>query len=223
MDELAACPVEWRRSARARRVSLRIDARAGTVVVTLPPRAARRAGMALLATHAAWVRERLAALKPAVAFEPGDEVLLDGRPHVIRHDPSAARPRIDPGAIVVGGAQDGIRLAVANFLQAEAAGRIGAIAVRHAATLDVVPKLVRLKDLRSRWGSCSHDGTLAFSWRLVMAPAWVLDYVVAHEVAHLRELNHSERFWAHVARLTPHRAAAVDWLRAEGPALLRVG
>ena len=72
-------------------------------------------------------------------------------------------------------------------------------------------------------GSCAPDGTLAFSWRLVMAPDWVLDYVVAHEVAHLRELNHSPRFWAHVARLTPHRDAAVEWLRLNGPALLRVG
>jgi hypothetical protein len=84
-------------------------------------------------------------------------------------------------------------------------------------------KGVLLKDTRSRWGSCAPDGTLAFSWRLVMAPGWVLDYVVAHEVAHLVELNHSDRFWAHVARLSPHREAAVDWLRRNGPGLLRVG
>jgi predicted metal-dependent hydrolase len=87
----------------------------------------------------------------------------------------------------------------------------------------VRPQAIRLKDTRSRWGSCAPDGTLAFSWRLVMAPDWVLDYVVAHEVAHLRELNHSSRFWAHVERLTPHRDAAVEWLRQHGPALLRVG
>ena len=93
----------------------------------------------------------------------------------------------------------------------------------HATALGVTPRAIRLKDTRSRWGSCAPDGTLAFSWRLVMAPDWVLDYVVAHEVAHLRELNHSARFWAHVDRLTPHRDAAVEWLRVEGPALLRVG
>ena len=85
------------------------------------------------------------------------------------------------------------------------------------------PRAIRVKDTRSRWGSCAPDGTLAFSWRLVMAPVWVTDYVVAHEVAHLREMNHSGRFWALVEGLTPHRDAAVEWLRLEGPALLRVG
>ena len=88
----------------------------------------------------------------------------------------------------------------------------------------VAPRAIRLKDTRSRWGSpARRTATLAFSWRLVMAPDWVLDYVVAHEVAHLKELNHSPasgRMWQ---RLTPHRDAAVEWLRVNGPALLRVG
>ena len=95
--ETMACPVRWRRSTRARRVSLRIDARAGAVVVTLPPRANRRAGMALLTTHAAWVREKLAALAPHIALDPGSEVPLGGLPHVIRHDPAAG-----PGVALAG-------------------------------------------------------------------------------------------------------------------------
>lgn len=219
-----ACPVRWRRSTRARRVSLRIDARAGAVVVTLPPRAGRRAGMALLTTHAAWVMEKLAALSPHVALAPGSEVPLGGVPHVIRHAPEGpAEARLEPGAIVVGGDAEGLAARVGAFLRSEARRRIGVLSAGHAAMLGVKAKAIRLKDTRSRWGSCAPDGTLAFSWRLVMAPDWVLDYVVAHEVAHLRELNHSHRFWAHVARLTPHRDAAVEWLRANGPALLRVG
>jgi predicted metal-dependent hydrolase len=219
-----ACPVRWRRSTRARRVSLRIDARTGAVVVTLPPRAGRRAGMALLTTHAAWVMEKLAALSPHVALAPGSEVLLGGVPHVIRHAPEdPAEARLEPGAIVVGGGAEGLAARVGEFLRGEARRRIGVLTAGHAAMLGVKARAIRLKDTRSRWGSCAPDGTLAFSWRLVMAPDWVLDYVVAHEVAHLRELNHSHRFWAHVARLTPHRDAAVEWLRANGPALLRVG
>lgn len=214
-----ACQVRWRRSARARRVSLRIDARAGAVVVTLPPRAGRRAGMALLADHAAWVMGRLAALAPHVPLEPGAEVPLGGAPHVIRLEPG--EPRLAPGAILVPGER--VAAEVAGFLKAEAQRRIRVLAAGHAALLGVRPRGIRLKDTRSRWGSCAPDGTLAFSWRLVMAPDWVLDYVVAHEVAHLQELNHGPRFWTQVARLTPHRDAAVDWLRANGPALLRVG
>ncbi|MBX6745747.1 MAG: M48 family metallopeptidase, partial [Acetobacteraceae bacterium] len=214
--QAVSCPVRWRRSTRARRVSLRIDARAGEVVVTLPPRAGRRAGMALLTTHAAWVMERLAALSPHIALEPGSEVPLGGVPHVIRHVPEAERDAawLEPGAILVPGKLEQVPRRVAEFLRAEAMRRIQVLSAGHAALLGVKAKALRLKDTRSRWGSCAPDGTLAFSWRLVMAPDWVLDYVVAHEVAHLRELNHSDRFWAHVARLTPHRDAAVEWLRA---------
>jgi predicted metal-dependent hydrolase len=227
-----ACQIRWRRSSRARRVSLRIDARAGEVVVTLPPRAARRAGMALLDTHAAWVRERLAALSPHIPFAPGVEVPLGGVPHVVRRSPGGHGPEgragagaawLEPGAIVVPGPEAALPRRVAAFLRAEAQRRTGTLVAGHAKALGVRPRAIRLKDTRSRWGSCAPDGTLAFSWRLVMAPDWVLDYVVAHEVAHLKELNHSPRFWAHVARLTPHRDAAVAWLKANGPGLLRVG
>lgn len=222
--QAADWPVRWRRSQRARRISLRIDARAGEVVVTLPPRAARRAGMALLNTHAAWVRDRLAALAPPIPFVAGAELPLAGVPHrLCLAPPGRAAAWLEPGAILVPGPEEALPRRVGAFLKAEARRRIQTLATGHAALLGVRPRGLRLKDTRSRWGSCAPDGTLAFSWRLVMAPDWVLDYVVAHEVAHLKELNHSERFWAHVARLTPHRDAAVAWLRDNGPGLLRVG
>jgi predicted metal-dependent hydrolase len=218
------CPVRWRRSLRARRVSLRIDARAAEVVVTLPPRGSRRAGMALLTLHARWVMDRLAALTPAQAFAIGGTVPLGGVPHAIRHDPGQRGGAfLAEGAIVATGDPAFLTRRVTDFLRAEARRRIGAAAARHGAALGKAPRAIRMKDTRSRWGSCAPDGTLAFSWRLVMAPDWVMDYVVAHEVAHLAELNHSPRFWAHVAALTPHREAAEDWLRRHGPTLLRAG
>jgi hypothetical protein len=219
-----AVPVRWRHSARARRVSLRICPSEGVVVVTLPPTAGRRAGIQLIRRHADWAVERLAALAPRVEFEPGAEVLLGGSRHGIRHEPYQRGGAFLCGKeIVVTGARAFLRRRVADFLRVEARRRIAVLAAQHARRLGVSPRVIRLKDTRSRWGSCAPDGTLAFSWRLVMAPGWVLDYVVAHEVAHLREMNHSARFWTHVACLTPHRDAAVEWLRANGPALLRVG
>ena len=220
----ARIPVRWRASARARRVSLRICPREGAVVITLPPRAGRRAGLALIREHEAWVLEHLAALTPPVEFAPGATLLLGGELHVICHDPRARGGAfLDGRTLVVTGSREFLRRRVADFLRSEAKRRIAALAVPHAAALGVVLRPIRVKDTRSRWGSCAPDGTMAFSWRLVMAPGWVTDYVVAHEVAHLRELNHSPRFWALVDRLSPHRDAAVEWLRAEGPALLRVG
>lgn len=217
------CPVIWRSSARARSVSLRIDVARGMVVVTLPPRATRRAGLVLLRAHAAWALGALEALAPAVALEDGAVVRLGDVPHAIRHAPQAGTSHLGDGEIVVGGPARHLRRHTLALLRAEAARRIPPRAARHARVLGVAPRAVRLKDTRTRWGSCAPDGTLAFSWRLVMAPEWVMDYVVAHEVAHLREMNHSPRFWAQVARLSPHRAAAHDWLKDHGSGLLRVG
>jgi predicted metal-dependent hydrolase len=220
----AEIPVRWQPSTRAKRVSLRICPREGAVVVTLPPRSGRRAGLALIREHEAWVLERLAALSPAVEFAPGAALLLGGERHVIRHEPRARGGAfLDGHAIVVTGAREFLRRRVGDFLKVEAKRRIGLQVAPHAMSLGVRPHAIRVKDTRSRWGSCAPDGTLAFSWRLVMAPGWVMDYVVAHEVAHLRELNHSSRFWTLVEGLTPHREAAVEWLRLKGPALLRVG
>lgn len=218
------CRVQWRQSARAIRVSLRICPREAAVIISLPPRAGRRAGLALLRENGPWVMQRLAALAPAAPFAAGGTVMLGGQAHRIRHDPALRGGAFLNGeTLVVTGDASFLPRRVADFLRAEAKRRIGLLAASHAAAVGVTLGPIRLKDTRSRWGSCAPDGTLAFSWRLVMAPGWVLDYVVAHEVAHRREMNHSPRFWAHVAQLTPHREAAVAWLRAQGPALLRAG
>lgn len=218
------CSVRWRRSARARRVSLRIDAAEGAVVVTLPDRVGRKHGLALLTEHAGWVMQRLSALAPERPFEPGGHVPIGGVDHVIRHEPGQRGGAfLQEGALVVTGDPQFVARRVRDFLRAEALRRIGAAMRPHAEALGVTPRAVRLKDTRSRWGSCAPDRTLAFSWRLVLAPDWVLDYVVAHELAHLREMNHSARFWALVEQRTPHRQAASDWLRKNGAALLRVG
>ncbi|MBO1075769.1 M48 family metallopeptidase [Roseomonas marmotae] len=217
-----SCPVQWRISARARRVSLKIDVALGVVVITLPQHAPRQAGLTLLHLHAAWALAGLDALAPAVPLEDGAVVRLGDVPHAIRHEPGAGN-HLEDGEIVVGGPTPQLRRRVLALLRGEAARRIPPRAARHAQVLGVSPRIVRLKDTRSRWGSCAPDGTLAFSWRLVMAPEWVMDYVVAHEVAHLREMNHSPRFWAQVKRLSPHRQQAHDWLRRHGSGLLRVG
>ena len=216
--------VAWRRSVRAQRVSLRIDPRDGTVVVTLPTRAGRKAGVALLMTHAGWVADRLAALPVAVPFADGALVPFLGVPHRIRHLPeSRGAAWCDAGEICVTGRPEFLRRRVTDFFRAEALRRLRALASEKAAHAGLVPRRIAVKDTQSRWGSCAADGSIAFSWRLVMAPGLVQDYVAAHEVAHLRHMNHGPRFWALVARLTPHAAQAVPWLRGEGARLLRIG
>jgi predicted metal-dependent hydrolase len=219
-----AVPVAWRRSGRARRVSLRLDPREAQIVVTLPPRARRDAGLALLRAHADWAAQSLARLPGAVPLANGASVALGGTAHPIRHVPGARGGAwIEAGTIHVAGGAEHVARRVLDLLRREARRRLGAQAAAKAALAGLSYRRLAIKDTRSRWGSCAPDGTLMFSWRLVMAPELVQDYVVAHEVAHLRHMNHGPRFWALVEQLTPHRAEAVAWLAAEGARLHRVG
>ena len=185
--------VAFRRSTRANKISLRIDPAHGGIVITLPPKASRRAGLQLLQTHEDWVAEKLAELPGATPFLPGAAVPVDGVPHIITPTPqSRGGAWIADGAIYVTGGPEFLARRVTDCL-------------------------------RRRWGSCAPDGTLAFCWRLICAPPFVQDYVVGHEVAHLRHMNHGRHFWALTEELTPHRAAASAWLGQHGQALLRIG
>ncbi|WP_111399156.1 M48 family metallopeptidase [Humitalea rosea] len=216
--------VVWQRSVRARRVSLRIDAAEGAVLITLPPRGSRKSGLTLLQAHARWITQRLRALAPAQPFEPGGVVPIGGLPHLIIHAPEERGGAFLHGqTLVVTGAAEFLPRRVADFCRAEAGRRLSQRVAHHAARIGVAPRTIRLKDTRSRWGSCAPDRTLAFSWRLVLAPDWVLDYVAAHEVAHLRHMNHGPDFWALLTEMSPHRAVAETWLKRHGPGLLRVG
>jgi predicted metal-dependent hydrolase len=216
--------IEWRRSSRARRVSLRIDPCGGAVVVTMPLRAARGAGVALLMSNADWVTARLARLPKAVPFIDGALVPIADVPHRIRHMPGARGGAwIEADELRVSGAPEFLRRRVLDFLRTEARRRLILLVAAKAASIGMIPRRLVVKDTRTRWGSCASDGSLAFSWRLVMAPDFVQDYVAAHEVAHLRHMNHGKRFWALVDRLTPHTAEAIAWLRTDGSRLLRTG
>lgn len=208
-----------RRSAQARRMSLRIDPAHGVVMV-LPVRASLRDAERFALAHRIWVAERLARLPAKIALENGAVVPLGGVPHAIRHHPGARRGVwLADGALNVSGQPEHVGRRVGDFLKAEAKRRILPQAHDLAGRIDRKPGRVTVKDTRSRWGSCSAKGDLAFSWRLVLAPDWVLTYVVAHEVAHLAEMNHSPAFWAVVETLVDHSAAARRWLKAHGPGL----
>ena len=223
---LAGCSarVEWRRSQKARRISLRIDPRGGGVVVTLPPRASRRAGMALVTNHADWIAQRLAALPEAIKFVHGAAVPLDDVAHPIAHVPHrTGGVWIEEGRIMVSGEAQFVSRRVADFLRAEARRRLSALVQQKAAQAGLRPSRVAVKDTRSRWGSCAASRNLSFSWRLVMAPPFVQDYVVAHEVAHLAHMNHGPQFWAKVGTLSPHTEPAMAWLNTHGSRLLRIG
>jgi predicted metal-dependent hydrolase len=223
-DPPQSVPVVWRRSVRARRASLRIDARAGAVVLTLPTRASKAAGMVLLSDHAGWIADRLAALPAPVSFVDGAALPIAGAPHRIRHVPlRRGGAWLEGGELLVSGGAEFLARRVATFLRTEARRRFGVMALDTGRPAGLRPRRVVVKDTRTRWGSCAADGTVMLSWRLLMAPLAVQHYVVAHEIAHLRHMNHGLRFWALVRELTPHRPVAEAWLRTHGAGLQRMG
>jgi predicted metal-dependent hydrolase len=214
--------VIWRRSARARRFSLRVSRLDGRVTLTLPARAREAEAAAFLRGQADWIRQTLAGMPAAlgVPVAVGMRLAIEGRDLAVVQG-SGRSIRVEGAQLVVPGdpARAGARIGA--WARVLARDRLAEASTRHAAALGVRWTALALRDTRSRWGSCSPDGRLMFSWRLILAPPRVLDYVAAHEVAHLVEMNHSPAFWAVVDRLFPGWQAERAWLRSEGAALHR--
>jgi predicted metal-dependent hydrolase len=218
-------PVSIRVSPRARRIGLRIDAAERKVELVLPRGVPASTGLRFLAAKRGWVTARLDALPQPVPFVEGAILPVLGVPHRIRRefDPAAPAVRIIDGEIRVRG--DPLHLAgrVRGHLLAMAQAQLSPRARRLAARIGREVARVSVRDTKSRWGSCSGQGNLSFSWRLIFAPERVLEYVIAHEVSHLAEMNHGPRFWRLVESLTPNSAAPRAWLKRHRNRLLSYG
>lgn len=213
-------PVEiaLRRTSRARRFSLRVAQVDGRVTLSLPARSREAEALAFVTSQEGWIRAALARMPQVSSVGFGGEIPFEGVPLTIRS--SLGRSvRIEEGALMVPGASDRVAARVQAFLKVRARDRLVAASDRYAGMVGRKVAQVALRDTRSRWGSCTSAGALMYSWRLIMAPPSVLDYVAAHEVAHLIEMNHSHRFWAVVERLYPAWQAERAWLRKHGAAL----
>lgn len=227
--ETKAGPVEiaLRRSPQARRLTLRLKPGTGAVTMTLPARTSLALARDFAERHRGWIETRLAARPQSIAFVDGAVVPVRGVEHVIRHRGGRGLLRVEPGlrgqppVISVPGEAAHVGRRVHDFLRREAKKDLTAAVARHAAALEVSVLRVSVKDTVSRWGSCSSRGAIAFSWRLIMAPPDVLDYLAAHEVAHRREMNHGPRFWRLTRMLAPHTDAAEAWLKRHGASLHR--
>lgn len=213
-----------RRSPRARRLALRIPGHDDSVELVLPSRAPESDGLAFLKSRAGWVLERLDRLPQRIPFADGAELPLGGEPHLLCSVPGRGPPvRVDGRDILVSGRKEHMARRVGDWLRAEAKQQVSPLADEKAAVIGARVTRITIRDQKSRWGSCSSVGRLSFSWRLVLAPPFVMDYVVAHEVAHIAEANHSPAFWRVVDRLTADRRAGRAWLRRHGVQLHRYG
>lgn len=210
--EVAGAPVRLRVNARARRISLRIDARRGEVVATAPSQRRLAEAVGFAQSRAAWITQRLAAVPEITRLRPGLVVEVCGESCRLERAAMRVSPRLipatpdEPMRLLASGDGETYGRASLRALKTEALARLTARTAHHAAALGQPMPSVAVADAKGRWGSCRPGGrgrlpAIRYSWRLVLAPAEVLDYVAAHEVAHLIEANHGERFWQVVQML----------------------
>ena len=220
--------VAVKRVATARRFTLRVRSATQDAVLTMPSRASLRTALSFAERHAEWIGTRMRSLPGHIVLSPGATVPLRGVDHEVVHDPeSSTRVRVEAGGLsgaprlLVSGALETVGPQVIDFMRREALRDLKAATRTHAETVGKTFGRIVVRDTRSRWGSCSSRGTLSFSWRLILAPSFVLDYLAAHEVAHLCHMDHSAAFWAVTERLAPQTSQAETWLKHNGPSLHR--
>jgi predicted metal-dependent hydrolase len=220
-----AVPLVCVRMATARRATLRADATRGEIRLTLPRRMGIERAAEMLAAHGRWLAARVASWPAPLPFEPGAVIPVEGRAVTIDWDPAARRaPRLEADRLTLGGPRETVSGRTAAFLKALARSTLSRDTQALAARIGRAPPPVCVRDQRSRWGSCSAQGSINYSWRLVLAPEFVRRHVVAHEVAHLVHMNHGPEFRrlsATLAGEAPTRATR--WLAANGAALHWIG
>ena len=215
-------------SSRASRLTLRIETGGKGLRVTVPPGIATREVDGFIRRHQGWLEQRLAKYPDRPKLRPGVKIPVRGVPHLIIHEPSK-RGSVEQASdeeghyLMVHGERAGLGRRLQDFLKREAKHDIEPLALRLAASTGKRAKAIRFKDTKSRWGSCTSDGNLAFSWRIMMAPKPVIAYLVAHEVAHLTEMNHGPKFWKLAKQLSLEAGCDMEkakaWLKRNGPAL----
>jgi predicted metal-dependent hydrolase len=218
-------PIEIRPIRGARRLRLRFDDSSGTLKLTCPARMSRRTALAWTLDQREWVEAQVARALPPEPFNPGVTIPIEGREVRIVWEESQPRtPRLTDGELLCGGPTSGLPRRIESFLKALALKTMSAEVAEYAAGAGVQPGPVSVGDAGARWGSCSSTGRIRLSWRLILAPPHVRRYVVAHEVAHLKHLDHGPAFKALEAQLFgPGLSEAKAVLKRAGPRLRRIG
>jgi predicted metal-dependent hydrolase len=220
-------PVTLKHNPRARRLIVKVHPSTGEITVVAPSRRALGHALDFARGESDWIAKKLAHVPPVVPLALDQRILFRGEDHVIRQGEGRENGPVWTGrddgepVIFVGGRAEHAPRRVLDFLKREARKALEERTFAHSATLGISPKRIAVRDTASRWGSCSSTRCLSFSWRLIMAPAFVLDYVVAHEVAHLREMNHGLRFWRLVRELVGDVKEPQAWLSRSGALLHR--
>ena len=217
-------PLTIRRNAQATRLTLRIEPGGRALRMTVPTGLPEREIRDFLDRHQAWLLTKLARFSTRSALSDGHHIFIRGVAHRIEETgklrglTEAVMADGEP-VLRVSGLSEHVPRRICDFLKKEARKDLEERVAIHAPKVGRKVRSLTLRDTRSRWGSCSADGALSFSWRIIMAPPFVIDYLAAHEVAHLREMNHGPAFWNLCGELCPRVDEAKRWLKRNGTML----
>jgi|WetSurMetagenome_2_1015567.scaffolds.fasta_scaffold343828_1 predicted metal-dependent hydrolase len=229
--EVAGCVVRLKIDGRARRVSLRLDSAKREVIATAPSQRRLKEAAAFAAQRAVWISQAMGRLPLVEPLAPGGTIEVMGRACRLSPAPSRREQGLaEEGGLrlYAAGEGDAFRRSAVRLLKHEALKVFVERSALHAAAFERPNPRVAVMDARSRWGSCTparpgREGSIRYSWRLILAPYEVMDYVAVHECAHLVHADHSPRFWGLVTTLAPDAKGARSWLRAHGPRLHAIG
>lgn len=214
-------------SRRARRVALRLDNGSRNISLVVPVRYNMKKAEEFALEHREWIRQKIAELPQPIALKHGAVIPVLGRDREINitYDPTlkSTTIRLTRNEIKVKTNQRNPTSRIVRFLKQEARETLTNLALEKAATIHRRVNVVQVRDTKSRWGSCSTGGRLSFSWRLIFAPWEALDYLVAHEVAHLIHMDHSKKFWALCEKLSDDYETGKEWMTKQGHELMRYG
>ena len=208
-------------SLSARKLTLRIDEKARIPVLTIPKFCSQKKALAFVKNNHDWIVNMLAKLPKKEVFKDGDSVCFLGHEYVITHSEKLKGTRFEESKLMVGGNREFLHRRICDFLKAQALKKLADMTIEKATLLGCKVHNVTIKDTKTRWGSCSTLGNIKYNWRVVMAPLYVVEYLVCHEVCHLKHPNHSKMFWSEMENLCPDYINGRNWLKIKGKDLYR--
>ena len=216
-------PLRLRYNAKAKRIILRVDQETGGAIISLPRHASETEAISLVNERIDWIVDKISEFPPKITLTDGQSLTLMGQHITIRH-----RPDLKMGVQLIGsemiasGMREHLHRRIVDWLKKYTKGIITPRANNMASQLECKINRISIRDTKSRWGSCSSQGNLSFCWRLIMTPEWVLNYVIAHEVSHLKHMDHSPEFWKIVGTFGVKPKQARLWLNQNSRVLQRI-
>lgn len=211
--------IKIKKTTLAKRLTLRIDEKNHIPVLTIPNCCSKNKAIAFIKEHLDWINTNLEKLPPLKKFTNNDKISLMGKEITIIHDPTQRGISLTEDKLITGGHEEFLHRRVCDFIKKHAQKELYQTSINTAKKLNCEIHNVFIKDTKSRWGSCSNKKNINYNWRIALAPQFVIDYLVCHEVSHLVHQDHSPLFWKCVSKLCPKYKEARQWLKTLGKTL----